>query len=248
MSSSFYVFAIFLISVLHIIPHAHSQREFEFDYLNPNPPKFEKPFNSCIEAYKNCDWTFNDTTSISTFDINVKADTAFSPIVVSKNKSEKLLVLNSRNAFTFFMFPDGTEATSRLFGNPRFTINGFKALSNSYGSKLAHQQFHGNQLYSAQGMCVRIDFSQYQQKIGRKVQNLSASPPHTKCLVFMTKWRNTAWYFLYSFRTGPWEMVKSLWFKSTFSAHTYTTYSNKDGYTTLVNSYELQPVCIAFET
>ncbi|KAI0566650.1 hypothetical protein FGB62_7g537 [Gracilaria domingensis] len=144
-------------------------------------------YPACVEAYSLCDWTFYNRSSLPTFDISVDADKPFSPVIVSKNKTVKLTVVNSNNAFTEFVFANGVLSPSVYEGTPRFGISTFKPFQTANGSRLTHEKFEGNQLQVASGSCLRTYFSEYQQLVAGRYENVKVARFDDKCVVYWTQ-------------------------------------------------------------
>ncbi|PXF48062.1 hypothetical protein BWQ96_02014 [Gracilariopsis chorda] len=142
-------------------------------------------YPACVEAYSKCDWTFYNVSSLPTYNISAPADTAFTPLIVSKNKSVKLTVVNSNNAFTEFVYKEGL-LPSVYEGKPRFRISTFKPFQGINGSRLAHERYTGNQERVASGRCLRVYFSSYQQLVTGRVENVRVARFDDKCVVFWT--------------------------------------------------------------
>ncbi|CAN8075567.1 unnamed protein product [Agarophyton chilense] len=144
-------------------------------------------YPACVAAYRLCDWTFYNRSFLPTLDVSTPPDMPFSPVIVSKNKSVKLTVVNANNAFTEFVFANGVLSPSVYEGKPRFGLSTFKPFQTVNGSRLTHERFEGNQLKVASGACLRTYFSEYQQIVNGRYENNKVARFDDKCVVYWTR-------------------------------------------------------------
>lgn len=148
--------------------------------------------SGCQRAFETCDFKFKGIRGLPIFNIDVKADQAFTPRIISTAPGETLGVLNQNGIVSEFIFDNGSFAPITFFGKQPFTPTHFKPFSIPYttGSGVGHEVFQSNQLEVAKGRCVRIFFTQYQKLIpgtNTVMDNVNNVPRKlNKCVVFRT--------------------------------------------------------------
>lgn len=116
----------------------------------------------CYDAYKECAFTFINTTALPRFDISVRPDRSFTKRIASKNHPRLVIgVLNSNDLVPEFV-SRGAVVPITARGSPSFTPTHFKPFLRGWGSGIGHETFQGNQLRTATGRCIRVYFSSYQ--------------------------------------------------------------------------------------
>lgn len=148
----------------------------------------------CHSAFRECDFRFSGFVNVvPTFSIGGRANTPFTPRIISTVRGEHLGVLNTNNIIPEFVF-DGATHPITSFGSQRFTPTHFKPFSIPTAhrfSGVGHQTFQGNQLSVATGKCIRLYFTHYQllnPTTGVVVGNRNNVPrSENKCVVFRTR-------------------------------------------------------------
>eukprot|EP00173_Palmaria_palmata_P002327 Plantae.Rhodophyta-Palmaria_palmata.ctg2467.p1 GENE.Plantae.Rhodophyta-Palmaria_palmata.ctg2467~~Plantae.Rhodophyta-Palmaria_palmata.ctg2467.p1 ORF type:complete len:374 (+),score=33.25 Plantae.Rhodophyta-Palmaria_palmata.ctg2467:537-1658(+) len=149
----------------------------------------------CESASAACLFTFAGAgPGIPEFDVQPKnPDSLFTPVIVSKDPTQLLGVLNTNDIIPEFII--GGEAKNITeFGKQNFTPTHFKPFWNNeaFGSGIGHQTFQSDQAEAAKGKCVRIYFSHFQalrNVNGSKivVENRNKVPKSENvCVVFRT--------------------------------------------------------------
>lgn len=147
----------------------------------------------CRRAFNMCDFKFRGYSGVPTFDIWFDPNESFTTKVVSKNRYERLGVLNSNGIEAEFINSDGTIVKmSEEKASPRFKKTHFKPfyIRGQNGSGIGHQTLRGNQQDTAAGRCIRVFFSMYQVLTGDKPpfskENRNAKRSDYKCVVLRT--------------------------------------------------------------
>lgn len=154
----------------------------------PAPPPSPSPIpkDSCEVAFDECEFTFNGTSSLSTYSIDGPSDQSFTSVIVSKDPDVQLGVLNSNNVVPEFIEDSGAFPITD-FGSQRFAPSQFKPyyMWQDQGSGIGHQTFHGNQEELSRNKCIRIFFTDIQ--LLNPASNLNQVPKSAnKCVVFRT--------------------------------------------------------------
>lgn len=155
-------------------------------------PVVVPPVRGCQAAFSACDFRFKGIVGLPTFDLPLKADSAFTPRIVSRVAGERLGVLNTNDIYGEFVL-DGRVANITSFGSPKFTPTHFKPFTifNTSGSGIGHETFQGNQFDEAKPRCVRVFFTSYQTLDGSsghvKTNFNDVKRKMNKCVVFRTR-------------------------------------------------------------
>lgn len=143
--------------------------------------------DDCQVAFEKCEFTFLGENGLATFNIHGKPDKPFTPLIVSKDPSVTLGVLNSNNIIPQFIEDDGVYPITD-FGSQKFASTQFKPyyISEVKGSGIGHQTFHADQEELASNRCIRIYFTHIQ--LLYPTSNLNDVPEsENKCVVFRTQ-------------------------------------------------------------
>lgn len=147
---------------------------------------------SCKEAYEKCDFRFMGIRDLPTFNIDVRADKAFTPRIISVAPNERLGILNLNKIVPEFIFDDGTVSPITNFGRQKFTRTHFKPFQIPFttGTGVGHETFQADQLSIAKGRCIRMHFTHYQTLFADTdivMSNLNdVRRSENKCIVFRT--------------------------------------------------------------
>lgn len=160
----------------------------------PKKPK-RKGGDGCARAYRNCGFAFEGKRKVPTFSVTGKPDVAFTSLIVSRTKGEKLGVLNTNGIVPEFISKDGSSRPITSFASPPFTPTHFKPLTiaghgSMDGSGIGHQTYHGDQEMLARHRCIRVWFTTYQVFTGKnppQVNNINVDKSDKKCVVFKSK-------------------------------------------------------------
>lgn len=141
----------------------------------------------CLDAFRACDFTFVNTTTLQRFDISRRPDKPFTMRIVSKDPTEILGVLNTNDIVVEFISRLRVIPIT-LLGKPKFSPTQFKPFPRGWGSGIGHETFQGNQLGVAMGRCIRVHFSSYQllnRRNGTVIENVNGLGKEAgKCVVF----------------------------------------------------------------
>ena len=148
------------------------------------------PDTDCESASAACLLEFAGAGSgIPEFDVQPKKpDSLFTPIIVSKDPTQLLGVINTNDIVPEFIIGDDAKNITE-FGKQNFTDTHFKPFWNNetFGSGIGHQTFQSDQAEISKGKCVRIYFSHFQalrNVNGTKVvvENRKEVPEKRECM------------------------------------------------------------------
>ncbi len=144
---------------------------------------------SCQQAFDKCQFTFQNTSVLSTFNASGIPDRPFTPLILAKNSTYRVGAVNMNNLVPQFIDDTGAKNIT-LFAQQPFSPTQFKPYyDNQLGSYIGHETYQGNQSAEAKGRCIRVYFSSYQilNAQGNVVDNANNVPKSSnKCVVFKT--------------------------------------------------------------
>lgn len=151
---------------------------------------------TCESAYQECQFKFQGESGLSTYNLQPElTDRAFTPIIVPKDPTKRIGVLNMNGIAPEIIADNGGDEPISSYGSPSFSPNHFKPfwISHLFGSGIGHETFQGDQAEVAKGMCVRIFFTSFQILENTSGWNVvvknfnNVSKYEDKCVVFKTE-------------------------------------------------------------
>lgn len=152
----------------------------------------------CWMAYRKCDFQFMGRHRLNTFKLRGKADTPFTPRVVSKKRMEpmgkmklhKLGILNTNSIRVEIVTKRGFRSITKLESTPPLRATHIKPLAirrGKGGSGIGFQMLSKSQRDALSGKCIRVFFREFEllDRDGNVGLNVNAvSRKRNKCVVF----------------------------------------------------------------